>query len=58
MSKLNAWKNQKQPFLQMLYKIGVLKSFANFTGKNLCWNTFGPKPATLTKGDSNTGVFL
>ena len=26
--------------LQMFFKIGVLKSFANFTGKHLCWSLF------------------
>ena len=26
--------------LQMFFKIGVLKSFANFAGKHLCWNHF------------------
>ena len=25
---------------QMFFKIGVLKNFANFTGKNLCWSLF------------------
>ena len=24
--------------LQMFFKIGALKNFANFTGKHLCWN--------------------
>ena len=24
----------------MFFKIGVLKSFANFTGKHLCWSLF------------------
>ena len=35
----------------MFYKIGVLTSFAKFTGKNLCC-------ATFLKRDSNTDVFL
>ena len=26
--------------LQMFFKIGVLNSFANFTGKHLCWSFF------------------
>ena len=26
--------------LQMFFKIGALKSFANFTGKHLCWSLF------------------
>ena len=41
----------------------VLKNFAIFTGKQLCWSLFLIKlqawrPATLFKIDSNTGVFL
>ena len=37
---------------QMFLKIGVLKQFAIFTGKNLCWSLFlikllGFRPATL-----------
>ena len=44
-------------------KVGVLKSFANFTGKQLSWRLFFNKvtnlrPATLLKRDSSTGVFL
>ena len=30
---------QKQS-LQMFFNIGVLKSFANFTGEHLCWSSF------------------
>ena len=42
---------------------GVLKNFANFTRKNLCWILFFTKlqsfrPATLLKRDTCTGVFL
>ena len=42
---------------------GVLKNFANFTGKHLCWSHFLIKlqawgSATLLKRDSNTDVFL
>ena len=42
---------------------GVLKNFANFTGKYLCWSLFlinlqACRPATLLKRDFNTGVFL
>ena len=42
---------------------GVLKNFANFTGKHLCWSLFFTKlqafrPATLLKIDSCTSVFL
>ena len=48
---------------QMLFKIGVLKNFALFTGKHLCWSLsliklLGWRPATLIKRKSNTGVFL
>ena len=34
----------------------VVKKFANFTGKHLCWSLF--KKETLLKRDSNKGVFL
>ena len=44
-------------------KKGVLKTFANFTGKHLCWNLFLItlqvfRPATLLKRYSYTDVFL
>ena len=44
---------------QMFFKIGVLKNFANFTGKNPYWNLLliklqALRPATLLKRDSNT----
>ena len=44
-------------------KISVLKYFAIFTGKHLCWGPLSRKlqvlkPASLTKRDSNMGVFL
>ena len=44
-------------------KKGVLKYFANFTGKHLRWSLFLIKRqdfwiATLLKRDSNTSVFL
>ena len=44
-------------------KKGVLKSFANFTGKHLCRSLFLIKlqawrPKPLLKRNSNTGVFL
>ena len=44
-------------------KKGVLKNFANFTGKHLRYSLFLIKRqdfwiATLLKRDSNTGVFL
>ena len=33
---------------QRFFKIGVLKNFANFTGKSLCWSLqhYGNKPST------------
>ena len=42
---------------QMFLKIGVLKKFAIFIGKHLCWCLFlikllGFRPATLFKRDS------
>ena len=48
---------------QMSFKINVFKSFAIFTGKRLCWSLFlikllACKPGSLSKGDSNTGLFL
>ena len=49
--------------LQMFFKIGVLRNFANFTGKHLCWSLFliksqARRPGTLLKSDSKTGVFF
>ena len=45
---------------QMFFKIGVLRNFAMFTGKHLCWSLFLIKlqawrPASLFERDSNTG---
>ena len=37
---------------QMFFKIGVLKNFAIFTGKSLCWSLFLIK---LLKRNTNTG---
>ena len=47
---------------EVFCKKGVLKNFANFTGKHLWWSLFLIKlpafrPGTLLKRDSNTGVF-
>ena len=39
---------QLQP-LEMIYKKAVLKNFAMFTGKHLCWNLFLSKVASLKK---------
>ena len=48
---------------QMFFKIGILKNFANFTGKHMCWSLFLIKllvlrPATLLTKDSNAGALL
>ena len=40
--------------LQIFFKIGVLKNFANFTGKHMCWSLFLKK---FKKTDSNKGIF-
>ena len=42
---------QKQPPV-VFYEKALLKNFAIFTGKRLCWSP------TLLKGISSTGVFL
>ena len=44
----------------MFFKIGVLKNFATFTEKQLCWrlSLIKARPAFLLKRDSNTGVSL
>ena len=56
-------RNCRSSCSQIIIKIIVDKSFAIFTGKHLCWSPFLRKlqvlkPASLLKGDSNTGVFL
>ena len=38
--KIISWKNFRRSRLQMFFKIGALKNFANFTGKHLCWSLF------------------
>ena len=43
---------QKQS-LQIVFKIGVIKNFVNFTGKHLCWSLLLMKFRT----DSHTDVF-
>ena len=45
-------KTNRSSLLQLFFKIGVLKTFANFTGKHQCWSLF------LLKRDSNTHVKL
>ena len=62
------WCNNDERFIrssrsQMFWKRRVLKYFAIFTGKHLCWSLFLIKlhpwmASTLLKRDSNTGVFL
>ena len=52
--------NFKSRRLQMFFKISVLKNFAIFTGKHLCWSYFLielQRPAILLKRDSNTVSF-
>ena len=46
----------------MFVKIDVLKNFANFTGKHLCWSLIliklqAVRLVALLKRDSKTGVF-
>ena len=48
---------------QRCSKKTVIKNFAIFTGKHLCWSYFlikllASRSATVLKRDSNTGVFL
>ena len=43
--------------LQIFFKIGALKNFANFTGKHLCWSLILLKPTTLLISDSNIRCF-
>ena len=43
--------------LHMPFKIGVLKIFANFTGKNLCWSLFVIRFLTNFIKDTPTQVF-
>ena len=42
MCKLNIFRfsQSRNSRLQMFFKIGVFKNFANFTGKQLCWDLF------------------
>ena len=55
-------RNDRSSCLQVFLKIGALKIFAIFTGKNLCWSLLIQlqvfRPATLLKADSNAGAFL
>ena len=56
------FEDQRQPFADVPQKC-CSKKFVIFTGKHLVWSLFLIKlqtlgPATLSKRDSNTGVFL
>ena len=60
-SKRTEMIQKQQP--EVFFKKSVLKNFANFRGKQLCFSLFLIKleafgPAVLLKRDSNTGVFL
>ena len=51
-------KKKKQPFT-VFFRIGVLKNFAIFTEKHLCWSLFLINLlATLLKRDSNAGRYF
>ena len=54
-------KNLSSPS-EMFFEIGVLKNFAIFTGKHLCWSLFnkvaGVRPATLLKERLHHRCFL
>ena len=52
--KFCKYRKGRSSHLHILFKIGVLKYFANFIGKLLCWSLFLIK---VKKADSNTGVF-
>ena len=54
---------KKQSLGYIFFKVGVLKHFANFIVKDLCWSLFLKKlqarmSVTLLKKDSNTGAFM
>ena len=56
--KLTLNKKKKQPFA-VFFRIGVLKNFAIFTEKHLCWSLFLINLlATLLKRDSNAGRYF
>ena len=56
--------NNRVSIIKMCYlNLGVLKNFAIFTGKHVCWSHFFIKlqalrPANLLKKDSNKSVFF
>ena len=56
-------KNLKSSLRNSSVKKGVLRNFAHFTGKHLCWSIIlielqAFRPTALLKRDSNTDVFL
>ena len=56
-------KSRSSYYLQMFFKIGVLKNFTKFTKKHLCWSFFSlsPVPESLycyKERDSSTLVFI
>ena len=60
---LTLWLEVQSSRSQMFFKINLLKNFAIFTRKNLCWSLFliklqTSRPVTLLKSNSSTGVFL
>ena len=53
----------KSSHSQMFFKMGILKNFAIFTGRHLCWRLFLTKlqawrPETLSESDSTTAIFM
>ena len=61
--RLITWTLKRSSRPEVFCEKGVLKNFTKFTGKYLCWSLLfnkvaGLRPATLLKGDSNTGSFL
>ena len=60
---IQANQTDRSSHLQMFFKIGILKNFAIFPGKHLCWSLFLIKlqawrPAPSLKRDSNRIAFL
>ena len=39
-NKVAGLQQNRSSRLQMFFKLGALKNFANFTGKHLCWSLF------------------
>ena len=64
-NKVSGWKPEtvRSSQWRCSVKQGVLKNFANFTGKNLCWSLFLIKllfwgACNFIKEDADTGGFL